>query len=87
MIRFFYPDGFNMDTFKESCGMADLIATCKGGWSSKVSIEFAKRFLEKSETTMEALEKEILENGKKLQFRETARQTYDLFKVKKMFHK
>lgn len=90
MIRFcrmFYPDGFNKDTFMESCGMADLITTCYGGRNRKISLEFTKRLLDgKSETTMEALEKEML-NGQKLQGAETAREVFDMLKEKNLTEK
>lgn len=87
MIRFckmFYPDGFNKDTFMESCGMADLITTCYGGRNRKVSKAFTERIVKgETDVTMEALEKEML-NGQKLQGAETAREVFDMLKAKNL---
>ncbi|KAG7369356.1 phosphoserine phosphatase [Nitzschia inconspicua] len=51
------------ETFWESCGVADLIATCYGGRNHLVSQEYAKRA---GKDSFEQLEKELL-NGQKLQ--------------------
>jgi glycerol-3-phosphate dehydrogenase (NAD+) len=51
------------ETFFESCGVADLIATCYGGRNHMVAIEFAKCG---GKTTFEELERDLL-NGQKLQ--------------------
>jgi glycerol-3-phosphate dehydrogenase (NAD+) len=51
------------ETFWESCGVADLIATCYGGRNHLVSQEYAKRG---GKASFEQLEKELL-NGQKLQ--------------------
>ncbi|RWS23626.1 glycerol-3-phosphate dehydrogenase [NAD(+)]: cytoplasmic-like isoform X2 [Leptotrombidium deliense] len=69
MIRFcntFYPTP-RIETFFESCGVADLLTTCYGGRNRKISELFAK---EKNKT-FEELEKEHL-GGQKLQGPATA---------------
>jgi len=79
MIAFanqFYP-GAKLDTFFESCGVADLVTTCYGGRNRKVSEAFVRAGGSKS---IEALEKEML-NGQKLQGPETACEVYEMLKV------
>lgn len=69
MIRFcrrFYPQGFEIETFFESCGVADLITTCYGGRNRKCSMAFVQ-----TGKSLEVLEKELL-NGQKLQGPATA---------------
>ncbi|OQR73801.1 glycerol-3-phosphate dehydrogenase-like, partial [Tropilaelaps mercedesae] len=80
MIAFadqFYP-GAKLNTFFESCGVADLITTCYGGRNRKVSEAFVRA---NGTKTIEALEKEML-NGQKLQGPETAAEVYEMLKLK-----
>ncbi|XP_065053681.1 glycerol-3-phosphate dehydrogenase [NAD(+)], cytoplasmic-like isoform X1 [Rhopilema esculentum] len=65
-------------TFLESCGIADLIATCYGGRNRRV----AEAFVKTGKSIFE-LEEEML-NGQKLQGPHTAYQVYLLLKDKKM---
>ncbi|KRY41529.1 putative glycerol-3-phosphate dehydrogenase 2, partial [Trichinella spiralis] len=60
----------SMDTFHESCGIADLIATCFSGRNRKVCEAFVN-----GGRTIEELEKELL-GGQKLQGPYTAAQIY-----------
>jgi len=78
MIRFiktFYPDGTQVTTFFESCGVADLITTCYGGRNRRVSEQFVK-----TGKTLDELEKEML-NGQKLQGFQTASEVMTLLKT------
>lgn len=80
MIAFanqFYP-GAKLETFFESCGVADLVTTCYGGRNRKVSEAFVRADGKK---TLECLEKEML-NGQKLQGPETAAEVYEMLKQK-----
>ncbi|XP_003748533.1 glycerol-3-phosphate dehydrogenase [NAD(+)], cytoplasmic [Galendromus occidentalis] len=79
MIAFanqYYP-GAKLDTFFESCGVADLVTTCYGGRNRRVSEAFVKAGGKK---TIEELEKEML-NGMKLQGPETAAEVYEMLKI------
>ncbi|XP_015785977.1 glycerol-3-phosphate dehydrogenase [NAD(+)], cytoplasmic [Tetranychus urticae] len=79
MIRFvktFYGDNFELSTFFESCGVADLITTCYGGRNRKISEAFVT-----SGKTIEELEKELL-NGQRLQGPQTAYEVLNLLEAK-----
>jgi len=56
--KLFYAT-YESNTLLESCGIADLVATCHGGRNRRVSEEFAKRIQKSSH----AEEKEIPENN------------------------
>ncbi|KAK6970491.1 glycerol-3-phosphate dehydrogenase [NAD(+)] cytoplasmic [Biomphalaria glabrata] len=80
MIRFcelFYP-GSKLQTFFESCGIADLITTCYGGRNRKVAEAFAR-----TGRPLDVLEKEIL-NGQLLQGPPTAAEVNHMLKAKNM---
>ncbi|XP_074310754.1 glycerol-3-phosphate dehydrogenase [NAD(+)] [Silene latifolia] len=66
------------DTYFESCGVADLIATCFGGRNRKVGEAFAKWG---GKRPFEELEAEMLQ-GQKLQGVLTAKEVYDVLKNK-----
>lgn len=67
-----YYAGVEMATFMESCGVADLIATCYGGRNRKVA-----EALVKTGKPIEVLEAEML-NGQKLQGPLTAKEVYTI---------
>lgn len=73
-----FYDGINESTFLESCGIADLIATCYGGRNRKVAKAFAL-----TGKSMESLEAEML-NGQKLQGPHTAYQVNLLLKERNL---
>lgn len=75
-IRTFYPEGTQVSTFFESCGVADLITTCYGGRNRRVSEAFVK-----TGKNLDDLEKELL-NGQKLQGFQTATEVMTLLKTK-----
>lgn len=80
MITFtnqFYP-GAKLNTFFESCGVADLVTTCYGGRNRKVSEAFVRA---EGKKTIECLEQEMLK-GQKLQGPETAAEVYEMLKLK-----
>ncbi|XP_038599365.1 glycerol-3-phosphate dehydrogenase [NAD(+)], cytoplasmic-like [Tachyglossus aculeatus] len=68
-------------TFLESCGVADLIATCHGGRNRRVAEAFVR-----SGKTIEELEGEML-NGQKLQGPQTAAQVFKVLTRKKVVDK
>jgi len=83
MISFadtFHP-GSDLNTFFESCGVADLITTCYGGRNRKVSEAFIR-----SQKSIATLEAELL-NGQKLQGPETAAEVNYMLKAKDMENK
>ncbi|ELR15400.1 glycerol-3-phosphate dehydrogenase (soluble) [Acanthamoeba castellanii str. Neff] len=71
----FFSD-INMQTFFESCGVADLIVTCFSGRNRKVSEAFVV-----TKKSFEALEKDIL-NGQKLQGTLTAQEAHEVLEKK-----
>ncbi|QDZ22348.1 glycerol-3-phosphate dehydrogenase [Chloropicon primus] len=66
------------ETFLESCGVADLVASCYGGRNRKVAETFAK---ERGERTMEELADDLL-GGQRLQGALTAEEVYSVLEVK-----
>jgi len=70
-VKAFYPESL-METFFESCGVADLITTCYGGRNRKCSEAFAR-----TGKPITDIERELL-NGQKLQGPETAREVYTM---------
>jgi glycerol-3-phosphate dehydrogenase (NAD+) len=66
------------DTFFESCGVADLVATCYGGRNHKVAKAFAEAGGEKS---FDELEREMLK-GQKLQGILTSEEVHAVLKLK-----
>ena len=68
-VKEFYP-GSNLETFFESCGMADLVTTCYGGRNRKVCEAFVK-----TKKSLEQVEKELL-NGQSAQGPLTAEELY-----------
>ncbi|KAK0420368.1 hypothetical protein QR680_014639 [Steinernema hermaphroditum] len=74
MIKFvetFYP-GSDLKTFFESCGLADLIATCSGGRNMKVCRELVQ-----SDKELHEIEKELLK-GQSAQGPPTASEIYGI---------
>ncbi|KAF1761281.1 hypothetical protein GCK72_009536 [Caenorhabditis remanei] len=72
-VEHYYP-GSNLETFFESCGIADLITTCYGGRNRKVCEAFVK-----TGKTMAEVEKELL-NGQSAQGPLTAEEVYLMMK-------
>lgn len=72
-VKLFFPDVLE-ETFLDSCGIADVIATCLGGRNVKCATEFAKR---NGKVHWEELEKELLQ-GQKLQGIHTAKEVYQV---------
>ncbi|XP_062830143.1 glycerol-3-phosphate dehydrogenase 1-like protein [Anolis carolinensis] len=79
--KLFCKGTVTLETFLESCGIADLITTCYGGRNRKVAEAFAC-----GEKTIEQLEKEML-NGQKLQGPQTSAEVYKILKQKKLIDK
>ncbi|KAK3790027.1 hypothetical protein RRG08_040947 [Elysia crispata] len=83
MIKFslvFYP-GSKLETFFESCGVADLITTCYGGRNRRVAEAFVK-----TGKPIGQLEQEMLQ-GQKLQGPPTAAEVNSMLKTKNMENK
>lgn len=76
-VELFYH-GSNIRTFFESCGIADLIATCSGGRNRKVCEAFIK-----TGKSLKELEKELL-NGQSAQGPMTAEEVYLMLKKHNM---
>jgi len=74
-MKMFYK-GIKDETFFESCGIADVIATCYGGRNRKIAEAFVL-----TGKSFEQLEKELL-NGQKLQGTLTAKEMYSVLKRK-----
>ncbi|CAO4370439.1 unnamed protein product [Caenorhabditis nigoni] len=72
-VEHYYP-GSNLETFFESCGIADLITTCYGGRNRKVCEAFVK-----TGKTLAEVEKELL-NGQSAQGPLTAEEVYLMMK-------
>ncbi|KAF8358837.1 gpdh-2, partial [Pristionchus pacificus] len=68
-VEHYYP-GSNLQTFFESCGVADLITTCYGGRNRKVCEAFVKQ-----KKSLAEIEKELL-NGQSAQGPLTAEEVY-----------
>jgi len=69
----FYGDRkIKMDTFLESCGLADLVTTCFGGRNRKCAEIFAKSIVDGTPKAWDVIETEEL-NGQKLQGTGTAK--------------
>ena len=69
-----YYHGVELSTFMESCGVADLIATCYGGRNRRVAEAFVK-----TGKSIDVLEAEML-NGQKLQGPHTAHELSTILK-------
>ncbi|XP_054712018.1 glycerol-3-phosphate dehydrogenase [NAD(+)], cytoplasmic-like [Uloborus diversus] len=78
--RTFYEET-KLETFFESCGVADLITTCYGGRNRKISEAFVK-----TGKSMEQLEKEML-NGQRMQGPQTAEEVYVMLEGKGLLEK
>lgn len=80
MIKFtqlLFPNS-KINTFFESCGVADVIASCFGGRNRKVSEEFAK-----TGKTFQELEESMLK-GQKVQGPPTAEEVNYMLKARNM---
>jgi len=79
----FYGDRkIKMETFLESCGLADLVTTCFGGRNRKCAEIFAKNICDGTKKEWEVIETEEL-NGQKLQGTGTAKDVMACIKDKK----
>ena len=76
----FYGDrNIKMETFLESCGLADLVTTCFGGRNRKCAEIFAKEICNGNKKDWETIEAEEL-NGQKLQGTGTAKDVMECIK-------
>uniref|UniRef100_A0A7D7QY02 Glycerol-3-phosphate dehydrogenase [NAD(+)] n=1 Tax=Chlamydomonas raudensis TaxID=284013 RepID=A0A7D7QY02_9CHLO len=78
--RALYPS-ISDGTFLESCGMADLIATCYGGRNRLVAMEYTKAFMTGNKVTFAALEDSLL-NGQKLQGVLTSNEVQEILEIR-----
>lgn len=80
MVKFckMYSSESRIDTFLESCGIADLVTTSYSGRNKRVAEAFVK-----TGKSIETLEAEML-NGQKLQGPPTAAEIYTILKAKNM---
>jgi len=69
------------ETFFESCGVADLVATCYGGRNKLVAAEYTKSLLAGSPKSFEELEVEVLK-GQKLQGVLTSNEVQEILKAR-----
>jgi glycerol-3-phosphate dehydrogenase (NAD+) len=69
------------DTFMESCGVGDLVATCYGGRNRLVACEWTKAQMEGKPRTFEDLETDLLK-GQKLQGVLTSNEVQEILKVR-----
>ncbi|KXJ19579.1 glycerol-3-phosphate dehydrogenase [NAD(+)], cytoplasmic isoform X1 [Exaiptasia diaphana] len=69
-----FYDGVKVETFYESCGVADLITTCYAGRNRRAGEEFVR-----SKKTFDQVEQEVL-GGQKLQGPHTAYEVYQVLK-------
>ncbi|GLI64296.1 hypothetical protein VaNZ11_007519 [Volvox africanus] len=70
------------DTFLESCGVGDLVATCYGGRNRLVSEAWTKAQLSNTPRTFEELEAELLK-GQKLQGVLTSNEVQEILKARR----
>ena len=84
-LRFFH--GVEPSTFLESCGVADLIATCYGGRNRKCAEAFCRRQAgtssqspEDCQRTWDGIERELL-NGQKLQGTLATKELYEVLQA------
>jgi len=83
IVRFveeFYPPS-HLETFFESCGVADLITTCYGGRNKRVCEAFVK-----SKKSLAEVERELL-NGQSAQGPLTAAELYDTLVARNVLEK
>eukprot|EP01025_Chloroclados_australasicus_P065940 TRINITY_DN9010_c0_g1_i4.p1 TRINITY_DN9010_c0_g1~~TRINITY_DN9010_c0_g1_i4.p1 ORF type:complete len:655 (-),score=102.82 TRINITY_DN9010_c0_g1_i4:319-2283(-) len=80
LAKMVYPS-VRDETFFESCGMADMIATCFGGRNTKVAAEWARLQKAGMPKTFDQLEIEILK-GQKLQGILTSNEVQETLKFK-----
>jgi len=81
-IRHFHP-GTKIETFLESCGVADLITTCVGGRNRKCAEAFVRG---KGQKSWEEIETELL-GGQKLQGTLTAQEIWPVMKEHQLCEK